>query len=112
MRPMDTTAPSIAQAARLFQALSDETRLQIVHMLASGERCVCDLQDGVGSYQSRLSFHLRKLREAGIVSDRRDGRWVYYTLRPEALETMREFLSAAETGEAWSGCAPGSGCCG
>ncbi|NIP56818.1 MAG: helix-turn-helix transcriptional regulator, partial [Gemmatimonadetes bacterium] len=42
--------------------------------------------------QSRLSFHLKKLKEAGVVSDRRDGRWVYYSLVPEALEEMRAFL--------------------
>ena len=48
--------------------LSDGTRLQIVQMLASGERCLCDLQEAVGAYQSRLSFHLRKLKDAGMVS--------------------------------------------
>lgn len=106
---MTTTISNLEHTTRLFQALSDETRLRIVQMLSRGECCVCDLQDAVGSYQSRLSFHLRKLRDAGVVSDRKEGRWVYYTLRPEALEEMRAFLSAAEPDESWS--TPAEGCC-
>jgi ArsR family transcriptional regulator len=107
---MSTATPDLQQASRLFQALSDETRLRIVRMLSGGERCVCDLQEGVGAYQSRLSFHLKKLKDAGLVADRRDGRWVYYTLRPEALGAMRAFLTTVEPAEpAWS--APEGGCC-
>ena len=74
-----TIAP--ADMARLFQALADETRIQLIEMLSSGERCVCELQDSLDAAQSRLSFHLRVLREAGLVNDRREGRWVYYSLR-------------------------------
>ncbi|MEX2583613.1 MAG: metalloregulator ArsR/SmtB family transcription factor [Gemmatimonadota bacterium] len=105
---MTTTQTDLEEATRLFHALSDETRLRIVQRLARGERCVCDLQDAVGSYQSRLSFHLRKLRDAGVVSDRKEGRWVYYSIRPEALETMRAFLGEIEPD--WS--ADVEGCCG
>jgi ArsR family transcriptional regulator len=105
---MDATNPDLQQASRLFQALSDETRLRIVQMLSGGERCVCDLQEAVGAYQSRLSFHLKKLKDAGLVSDRREGRWVYYTLRAEALEEMRSFLTEVEPAEAsWSSPAQG-----
>jgi ArsR family transcriptional regulator len=75
-----------------FQAIAEETRLGIVRLLAGGERCVCELQEELGAAQSRLSFHLRKLKEAGVVSDRRDGRWVYYSLVPESIEEMRAFL--------------------
>ena len=75
-----------------FQAIAEETRFEIVRLLAGGERCVCDLQDELDAAQSRLSFHLKKLKEAGVISDRRDGRWVYYSLVPEALEQMRAFL--------------------
>ena len=105
-----TTAPDLARAARRFQALSDETRLEILWMLTRGECCVCDLQEGVGAYQSRLSFHLKKLKEAGLVSDRREGRWVYYTLCPEPLEELRVLLGEVETGAtAWS--TQADGCC-
>jgi ArsR family transcriptional regulator len=82
--------PEIARAARLFHALSDETRLGILEMLRGGERCVCDLQDALGAAQSRLSFHLKVLREAGLVTDRKEGRWSYYTIVPEALAEVHD----------------------
>ena len=80
------------RAARLFHALSDETRVALVEMLRDGERCVCELQDALDAAQSRLSFHLRVLKDAGIVSDRKEGRWVYYALNPEG---MTDFVEAA-----------------
>lgn len=91
---MPTTAPNLATAARAFGALSDETRLGILAMLKDGERCVCDLQADLGAAQSRLSFHLKVLREAGLVTDRREGRWSYYTIVPDALETVHDLVTA------------------
>lgn len=61
-------------------------------MLTSGEKCVCDLQDAVGAAQSRLSFHLKVLRDAGLVNDRKQGRWNFYSLRGEVLEEMAIYL--------------------
>ena len=85
-----------------FQAVAEETRFRVVQILASGERCVCDLQLELGgAAQSRLSFHLKKLRDAGVVTDRRDGRWVYYSLLPDALEEMRSFLGEVKPREGW-----------
>lgn len=75
-----------ATAARLFQVLSDPTRLEIIWLLAYGERCVCDLQEALQAAQSRLSFHLKMLKTAGLVTDRKDGRWVYYALDAGAIE--------------------------
>lgn len=94
-----------------LQALAEETRLDIVRRLSGGERCVCELQDELDAGQSRLSFHLRKLKEAGIVSDRRDGRWVYYALVPEALEELRSFLGDVTPGEEWRTESGGGRCC-
>lgn len=88
---MSTTHVSNQRLVELFHALSDETRLAIVKRLAGGERCVCDLQDLLDAAQSRLSYHLRTLKDAGIVSDRRDGRWVHYSLVPGALEALSAF---------------------
>ncbi|MGW8268125.1 MAG: ArsR/SmtB family transcription factor [Longimicrobiales bacterium] len=87
-----------------FQAVAEETRLAIVSLLSGGERCVCELQAELDAAQSRLSFHLKKLKEAGVISDRRAGRWVYYRLVPEALEEMRHVLGELkpEGGERWS----------
>lgn len=81
-----------ARAARLFHALSDETRLAVLDLLRDGERCVCELQDALGAAQSRLSFHLRVLKDAGLVSDRRDGRWSYYAIVPDGLADTHEVV--------------------
>lgn len=95
---------------RRFQAVAEETRFRIVQILAGGERCVCELQDDLGAAQSRLSFHLRKLKDAGVVNDRRDGRWVHYSLAPGALEEMRAFLGEVKP-EDWRASAENVGTC-
>ena len=82
------------RAIELFHALSDKTRLEIIELLRRGERCVCELTDTLDAAQSRLSFHLRVLKDAGIVRDRKDGRWVYYELDPEVFEEMETLVSA------------------
>ena len=84
----------LRSASQLFHALSDETRLEIVGMLRDGERCVCDLMGALDAAQSRLSFHLKVLKDAGIVTDRRDGRWVYYSLSKEALDEASGFIKS------------------
>jgi ArsR family transcriptional regulator len=96
-----------------FQAVAEETRFRLVQILSRGERCVCDLQVELGAAQSLLSFHLKKLKEAGVISGRREGRWVHYSLIPEVLEEMRAFLGevtpATRRPEARHG---SSDCCG
>jgi ArsR family transcriptional regulator len=84
------TAPDLDRAVALFHALSDATRLSILEMLRGGERCVCELQDELGAAQSRLSFHLRVLKDAGLVTDRREGRWSYYSIEPDALAEVHD----------------------
>jgi ArsR family transcriptional regulator len=91
---MSSAAPDLRRLARLFHALSDETRLCLLAMLREGERCVCDLSSALGSGQSRLSFHLKTLKDAGLVQDRKEGRWSYYSLVPEALEGLDEAVTA------------------
>jgi ArsR family transcriptional regulator len=86
------TAIDLARSAQLFHALSDETRLAVLDMLRDGEQCVCDLQDALDAAQSRLSFHLKVLREAGLVSDRKEGRWSYYRINTEALEEVHDLV--------------------
>ena len=77
-------------------------------MLSTGEHCVCDLPVALGAYQSRLSFHLKKLKDAGLVSDRRDGRWVHYSLNAEVLEELAGQLMAVRPRQ---GPASSAGCC-
>jgi ArsR family transcriptional regulator len=85
---------SLEHAARWFHALADETRLRIVRRLSEGEQCVCDLTDVLGTGQSLLSFHLKTLKEAGILRDRREGRWVYYSLNFEAIEEIEKLVGS------------------
>lgn len=89
-----TKAVRTDRAVELFHALSDETRLEIIEMLSRGERCVCELTDSLDAAQSRLSFHLRVLKDAGIVTDRKAGRWVYYELDGNVFEEIGEVVSA------------------
>ncbi len=88
------------RTAKLFHALSDETRLSILQRLRFGERCVCEMTDALDAAQSRLSFHLKVLKDAGLVTDRREGRWMYYTLNPETLTEVSaaiDWLASAPT---------------
>lgn len=86
------TTRNTEQALSLFRALGDETRLRLIERLREGEQCVCDLTDELGASQSRLSFHLKALKDAGLVTDRKDGRWVYYALNPEAFALTSRLL--------------------
>jgi ArsR family transcriptional regulator len=85
-----------AVAALRFRALGDETRLRILEHLASGERSVSDLMVLVDIGQSLMSHHLRILREAGLVLDRRDGRWIHYSIAEPALAACRLALYEME----------------
>lgn len=81
-----------------FKALADETRLRILKLLENGELCVCDITAALDMTQPNISFHLGILREAGLIKDRRAGRWTHYSLDlsdmmkrvivPTALERM------------------------
>ncbi len=107
---MQITVPDTRLLER-FQAVAEETRLRIVQLLTGGERCVCELQDELDAAQSRLSFHLRKLKDAGVVKARRDGRWMHYSLVPEALEEMRAFLSEVKPDPSALTVLRDGGCC-
>ena len=97
--PTASASPDLdlAQAAQLFHALSDETRLAALGMLRGGELCVCELQDALDAAQSRLSFHLKVLKEAGLVTDRKEGRWSYYALVPDRLGAAHDVVRALAT---------------
>ena len=91
--PISTGAPAAQdQAQRLLRALAEPIRLQVVQALAGGERCVCDLTGDLDLAQSKLSFHLRVLKEAGLIRARQEGRWIYYRLEPSALLVLRDWL--------------------
>jgi ArsR family transcriptional regulator len=87
---------SRAIAALRFRALGDETRLRILEQLGSGERSVSDLMVLLDIGQSLMSHHLRILREAGLVVDRREGRWIHYSIAEAALAACRLALYEME----------------
>lgn len=77
-----------------FHALSDPLRLQVMELLARQELCVCDLCDRLGVAQSKLSFHLKALRSAGLVHARQQGRWVYYRPNLHSLALLEQYLAS------------------
>ncbi len=81
---------------RIFKALSDPTRLRILHLLLERELCVCELIFILKMEQSRVSHQLRVLRNAGLVEDRREGKWIIYRIHPgkrkKLLGLFRTFL--------------------
>ncbi len=96
-----TMTPEDAEAAaRVFRALGDPHRVRIVNLLANapGPVCVCDLTPELGLSQPTVSFHLKKLVEAGLLRRERRGIWSYYWVDREALARL-----ATIDGEGWDG---------
>lgn len=96
MTDKTTQQQALEARAAIFKALGHPGRLQMLEMLASGERCVCDLQAAVGSDMSTVSKHLALLKSAGLVQDTRRGAWVWYRLKypvlPELLKCVDSVL--------------------
>lgn len=84
-------------AARLLKLLADPTRRRLFAALTAGETCNCELSEGLGLAQNLVSHHIRQLREAGFVRERRDpddARWIYFSLNAEALAEAWQSLDA------------------
>jgi len=85
----------------LFAALSHDTRLRCVLLLRVFEElCVCDLTHAIGTAQPHMSRHLAQLRQAGLVSDRKDGLWVHYRINPELPAWVTALLDQTAQGVA------------
>ncbi|MCX4547057.1 metalloregulator ArsR/SmtB family transcription factor [Streptomyces sp. NBC_01565] len=96
-RPL--TAEEAERTAVMFKALGDPVRLRLFSLVAShegGEACVCDISD-VGVSQPTVSHHLKKLKDAGLLSSERRGTWVYYRVEPAVLAVMGQLLARAAT---------------
>lgn len=88
------TAEEAERTAAMFKALGDPVRLRLFSLIAShegGEACVCDISD-VGVSQPTVSHHLKKLREAGLLTSQRRGTWVYYKVAPSVVAAMGNLL--------------------
>lgn len=79
-----------------FKALSDETRLRILSLIKEGEICVCDIAESLGMSQPNISFHLSMLKEAGLIKDRKNGRWIHYSLDDSDMFTRFILLGIFE----------------
>ncbi|WP_351236818.1 metalloregulator ArsR/SmtB family transcription factor [Streptomyces sp. NPDC002133] len=91
-RPL-TPAEAVRTAA-MFKALGDPVRLRLFSLVAAhegGEACVCDISD-VGVSQPTVSHHLKKLKEAGLLTSERRGTWVYYRVEPSVPAAMGQLL--------------------
>jgi len=77
-----------------FHAMSDPLRIRVLELLRSQELCVCDLCEHLDNIsQSKLSFHLKTLKDAGLVRSRQDGRWIYYSLNLAQFVILEQYLS-------------------
>jgi ArsR family transcriptional regulator, arsenate/arsenite/antimonite-responsive transcriptional repressor len=76
-----------------FRALSDPLRIQIIELLRSQELCVCELCEKLDVSQSKLSFHLKNLKEANLVYSRQQGRWMYYRLNLAQFVALEQYLA-------------------
>ncbi|MTJ08365.1 metalloregulator ArsR/SmtB family transcription factor [Anabaena sp. UHCC 0204] len=76
-----------------FHALSDPIRISVIELLRQRELCVCDLCDALEVSQSKLSFHLKTLKEANLVNSRQEGRWIYYSLNLCQFQILETYLA-------------------
>jgi ArsR family transcriptional regulator, arsenate/arsenite/antimonite-responsive transcriptional repressor len=89
---IETTLPETLIVAG-FHALSDPLRLQVLDLLRNQELCVCDLCEVLNVTQSKLSFHLKTLKEAELVRSRQEGRWIYYSLNLPQFVVLEQYLA-------------------
>ena len=76
------------QLVKIFRALSEETRLKLIRLLSSGERCVCELFQALDLPQPKVSRHLAYLRKVGLVRNRKQGLWQHYSLNLKLIEGL------------------------
>ncbi len=105
-----TTATDLLELASAFAALGESKRLGILAQLSSREHCACDLTGCCGDRQPLLSFHLKRLREAGLVRARKEGRWMHYSLDRGAIAAMSDALGRLAAGDVEPPCTPDA-CC-
>ena len=88
---MKTTA--LTDVLPIFQAFSEPYRLQVIEVLRDRELCACDIANHLGISASKLSFHLKTLREAGLIQGRQEGRWIYYRLNLSQFVVLEQYIS-------------------
>ena len=91
MQSTSITVPNIMISG--FHALSEPLRIRVLQLLKNREICVCDLCDILNVSQSKLSFHLKTLKEANLVCARQEGRWIYYSLNQSQFQVLQQHLT-------------------
>ena len=81
-----------AQFVGIMESLSDPIRINILELMMNGEICVCDIVKVTGLSQSKISYHIKILKDSGLINDRQEGRWVYYTLDLEVLSDIKNWM--------------------
>lgn len=90
---VSTLAESVVEgAAALLAVVAEPTRLRVLAVLGAGTRCVCDLQEDVPVAANLLSYHLKTLKDAGLITAARRGRWIDYSLAPDAVARLHAAL--------------------
>jgi len=82
------TNPEVNELSETLRVISDPNRLRILCALFSGEKCVCEIEEGLAVSQPLASHHLGVLREAGLVEVRKEGTWSYYSLDKNAIRNL------------------------
>ena len=83
----------------LFKALADENRLQIMEILKDGEKCACKLLEALQISQPTLSHHMKILCDAELVSGRKEGKWMYYSLSKAGIKNAKTYLKELKISE-------------
>lgn len=81
------------KAAVMFKAFCDENRLQILELLRDGEKCACRLLEEMQITQPTLSHHMKILCESGVVTGRKEGKWMHYSISEDGLENVMNYLN-------------------
>lgn len=87
------------KTAAMFKAFGDENRLQILQLLKSGEKCACKILDEMQITQPTLSHHMKILCDAGVVTGRKEGKWMHYSLSKEGIQKATVFLRQLVTND-------------
>ena len=80
------------QFVGIMESLSDPIRINILELMMDGEICVCDIVKVTGLSQPKISYHIKILKDSGLISDRQEGRWVYYKLNLEVLSEIQNWM--------------------
>ncbi len=94
---MDMTEAKVSIQLAKIKALSEETRLRIIEMLANERLCACDILTSLEINQSTLSYHMKLLTASGLVEAERDGKWMHYSLNKGKLDELRDYLDFIST---------------